>query len=234
MAEQVTIDGHRYECTVDRESGCTTLRRESTVLEVRDWTWGEKNDVVSGCSYYTDRTGELEVDSGRYYEAMLTTCIATYHVDGQDRRVTQAALRALPAREGDHLASVVQYVLDGAGQRSDPVVTGAADERIVEIDGMTFALREWTWGEKNDVSAASIRYEPAADAYTVDVAVFNELMLCACITRAPFEIGRSSLRALPARIGDLLLDEVQGFSMLEDDVKKNSVRPSVTAAATPR
>lgn len=234
MADSVTIDGRTYEYSLDEETGRAVLSRDSVSLEVTDWTWGAKNDVLSRCTVYSDRTGELEVDAARYYEAMLSRCIAAYRVDDEERDFSEAALRALPAGDGDHLAALVQFVVEGATTPPEVDLESGPGTSTLTVDGMIFELREWTWGEKNDVSAASIQYQPTSDAYAVDVALFNELMLCACITKAPFDIDRRSLRALPARIGDLLLDEAQRLSVLDDGVKKNSAKSSAAAAATRR
>ena len=89
--------------------------------------------------------------------------------------------------------------------------------RIEWEDGEAeFVVRELTWGEMNEVIAASTRVEIVGGVpkTSFDLSRFREELLVRALERAPFTVTRESVRSLPARIAERLYREAEKLNPL--------------------
>ncbi len=85
----------------------------------------------------------------------------------------------------------------------------------------TYRLREWTWGQKNNATDASVVFDEHTGGFRVETARFNESMLAASLVEATvagqsLDSSPSALRKLRASLGDKLLRLAQQVNGLVD------------------
>ena len=117
------------------------------------------------------------------------------------------------------MSSEVQTLaIDG----EDDTYTYDAEAKVhrFEIDGQAYGFKRWTWGEKNRVVSESISLHPTTGQFKIDTGLFNELMLGAVLSEAPFEVTLSNLRELDPVLGDQLLRIAQWVNEISDAEKK--------------
>ncbi len=95
-----------------------------------------------------------------------------------------------------------------------------------ELDGHLlgeYMVQEWNMGEKEDVISlsASQSYDRKEEEFDIqmDSAEYKILQWLACLKKAPFEISRESIRALPASIADKIFETIQKVNSLDEDDK---------------
>lgn len=215
-----------FEHTYDAETGVHTFSDGAGTYRLREWTWGEKNDATEASVVFDESTGGFRIETARFNESMLGASLVEAALDGRALETSPSALRELRASVGDKLLSLAQRInglVDGNEVTgSDPRFDPRTETYHLTLDGDGYVLREWTWGEKNDVSSRSVVYDPATDTFRVGMALFNELMVQATLVEAPFEITLDNLRDLPASRGDALLGAVQRINGLTATEKKRS------------
>lgn len=94
---------------------------------------------------------------------------------------------------------------------------------VAKVAGGSYTFRQWTWGEKNRATAAAAQEDARSGQLRFDLALFNELLLASCLETAEGlgEISPSTLRALPANLGDQLLSLAYWVNDPDDQQKKN-------------
>lgn len=211
---------HKY----DAETGVHTFEDGAGVYRFTEWTWGAKNAATNVCVVLDAETGGFQIETALFNEALLAASLTEAVVNGHALDTSPTALRQLKASLGDRLLSLAQWVngLDGDAELmvSEPRFEPKTETYHLTVGEHGYVLREWTWGEKNDVSSRSVVYDPAADSFRVDMALFNELMLHLTLVEAPFEVTLASLQNLSAAEGDALLGAAQQINGLAIAEKK--------------
>jgi hypothetical protein len=222
--DQLVVGSDTFSHTYDAQTGVHTFENDAGVYRLREWTWGAKNATSNASVVLGQEMGGFQIDTARFNEAMLAASLVEATVDGQALNSGPAALRQLKASQGDRLLGLAQWVngLLAEAALPEPRFDPRTETYHLALDGDGYVLREWTWGEKNDVSSRSIVYDPAADTFGVDMALFNELMLQATLVEAPFDLTPEALRRLPASKGDALLAAAQRINGLAATEKKRS------------
>ena len=225
-AQTVTLGEETFAHSGDAEPGLHTFSSGSSVYRLREWTWAEKNAASNASVVLDPETGGFRIDAARFNEAMLSATLLEATVDGRALEISPAALRGLKASLGDRLLGLAQWVNGMLAEAVQPPAEPRFDPRTemyeLALGQDRYRFREWTWGEKNDISNRSVVYDPAGDGFRVNVATFNEGMLQATLVEAPFEVTLENLRRLPASQGDALLGAAQWVSRLAATEKKSS------------
>jgi hypothetical protein len=212
--------------THDAEKGLYTFEDDAGVYHFKEWTWGQKNAATNASVVFDEETGGFRIETARFNEAMLAASLIEATVDGQALEVSPSALRQLKASLGDKLLGLAQWVngmlAEGEAGAAEPRFDPKTETYHLALGQDEFVFREWTWGEKNNVSSRSVVHDPATDSFRVDIATFNELMLEATLVEAPFEVTLENLQGLLASTGDALLDAAQRINGPLSREKKRS------------
>jgi hypothetical protein len=77
-----------------------------------------------------------------------------------------------------------------------------------------YRFKEWTWGQKNAATSASVVFDQESGGFRIDTTRFNEAMLTASLVEAtvdgePLEASLPALRELKASLGDGILQLAQ-------------------------
>jgi hypothetical protein len=222
--QQLVVGGEVFSHAYDAETGVHTFEDNAGVYRLKEWTWGAKNAASNASVVLDQQAGGFQIDTARFNEAMLAASLVEASVAGQTLDPRPAALRQLKASQGDKLLGLAQWVngLLTEAALPEPRFDPRTETYHLALDGEAYVLREWTWGEKNDASSRSVVYDPAADTFGINMALFNELMLQAILVEAPFDLTPEALRRLPASKGDALLAAAQRINGLAATEKKRS------------
>jgi hypothetical protein len=96
---------------------------------------------------------------------------------------------------------------------------------LFQVNGAYYRFRQWTWGEKNRVTDASVVFDRASGRMRIDIARFNELLLMTCLVEAETlaVITPETLRQLNPVLGDTLLAIAYWISELPESEKKSLI-----------
>ncbi len=83
------------------------------------------------------------------------------------------------------------------------------NQKTVEINGHTYKIRKWTWGEKDQAAVQSYERLPGQIKGRVDLHRFNVLTLKTCVVEWPPDINVDNLTP---EEGDDLIAAVQEFA----------------------
>lgn len=83
------------------------------------------------------------------------------------------------------------------------------NQKTVEINGHTYKIRKWTWGEKDQAAVQSYERLPGQGKGRVDLHRFNVLTLKTCVVEWPTGIN---VDTLAPEEGDDLIAAVQEFA----------------------
>lgn len=222
--QTVILGDETFSHSHDAEKGLHIFENGASLYRLREWTWGQKNAATHASVVFDEETGGFRIETARFNEAMLAASLVEATVDGQALEISPAALRGLKASLGDQLLTLAQWVngmVAEGEEEAEPRFDPKTEAYHLRLGQDEYMFREWTWGEKNDVSSRSVVYDPATDGFRVDTAIFNELMLEAVLVEAPFEVTLDELRGLPASRGDALLDAAQRINGLTATEKKS-------------
>lgn len=100
-------------------------------------------------------------------------------------------------------------------------------QKTVEINGHTYKIRKWTWGEKDQAAVQSYERLPGQVKGRVDLHKFNVLTLKTCVVEWPPGINVNNLTP---EEGDDLIATVQefagGFRKARSDSENSSAEGS--------
>jgi len=220
----LVLGNETFSHTYNAETGVHTFEDGAGVYRLTEWTWGTKNATTNASVILDEESGGFRIETAQFNEALLAASLTEAAVNGRPLDTSPTALRQLKASLGDKLLGLAQWVNRLVGD-TEQVASEPRFDPKTEIYHLTvgehdYVLREWTWGEKNDVSSRSVVYDPAAGSFGVDMALFNELMLHMTLVEAPFEVTLASLQSLPASKGDALLEAAQQINGLTEAEKK--------------
>jgi hypothetical protein len=223
--QTITLDSGTFLHTHDAEQRLHTFEDDFGVYRFKEWTWGEKNAATRASVVLDEGMGDFHIDTAGFNEALLAASLVEAKVDGQIVEATPSALRDLKASLGDKLLSLAQWA-SGLMTEAEKAVEPRFDPRTetyhLTLGQDEYVFKEWTWGQKNDISSRSVVYEPVTDSFQVNTATFNELMLEATLVKAPFKVTLGDLQGLPALKGDTLLEVAQQINGLTATEKKRS------------
>ncbi len=100
---------------------------------------------------------------------------------------------------------------------------------VEELSG-EYAVREWTWGERIEITEAATKIKSLKKVADGDSSGLNispkELELrkvLVCLTKAPFEINRKTILGLPDIVVQDILEEINKVNVVKKKRKKTYI-----------
>jgi hypothetical protein len=106
-SHRVVIDGQEYRYSLRPEDNTYLFHLAAGDYRFRQWTWGEKNQVIDAAMFTEANGGPMRLDIARFNELMLATSLveAAGLAD-----ITPARLRQLNPVLGDTLLAIACWV----------------------------------------------------------------------------------------------------------------------------
>ena len=85
-------------------------------------------------------------------------------------------------------------------------------------------IKKMNWGEKNDIQQSAIITKMVGNSFQTELnqKILKEQALLKCIVKAPFNVDLSTIRELPAELGDKLVEEISSFNAFIEYKKKEN------------
>jgi hypothetical protein len=229
--QKITIGDHEYEFLHNPKDNSYSFIIDNNHFRFKRWTWGEKNRITNECVTFNPEIKQFEVNTVAFNEKMLARTLIGANIDGKDLDPTLDTIRDFNASLGDQLLLIAQWInsiekegIEGLGHKVTPLPVGENTYEI-HLNGDTFKLGMWTWGEKNSVISQSIKFDAASSQMNIDLQAFNELLLLATIKEASVnekagQLDINVLRNLDAAVGDKLLQTAHEINNISETEKK--------------
>ncbi len=198
----------------------------------KTWTWGEKTRVTSECARFNPTTNEFEVDTIAFSQKMLAETLVESNINGKKVNPTLDTIRNFNASLGDQLLQIAQWIdsVHTTGNEDSTAKAGGNGDFELRLNGDVFKFKMWTWGEKNDATGRSIKFDSESGRMKIDLQSFNESLLLATLKEIQMD-GKTVmpdtdiLRNLDAATGDRLVQIAQEVNNISESEKKTSKQP---------